>query len=215
MISLEQGAPSLPRNGAGEGTQWLAPVSFSVHLMVRHRYASNPATRGCRRTSWCLGLQVPRATWTRKVALAHGASCDTSPGSVGLEGETAVRLLLQMLSGRAALFLHVPRSMQENPSFASRAVVENLSILQFIPKGESYKTTSCRYSCLAVKAPLSSPLAPLCTRHHTHEGGTDEEVLFWSWVGSHSSLISSMSSRHLTVKRLKSVGGATFTSTEA
>ena len=80
-------------------------------------------------------------------------------GERGLEGETAVRLLLQMLSGRAALFLHVPRSMQENPSFASRAVVENLSILQFIPKGESYKTTSCRYSCLAVKAPLSSPLA--------------------------------------------------------
>ena len=40
--------------GAASRPQWLAPVSFSVHLMVRHRYASNPATRGCRRTSWCL-----------------------------------------------------------------------------------------------------------------------------------------------------------------
>ena len=96
----------------------------------------------------------------------------------------------------------------------SHAVMQYLAGT-FREKGESYKTASCRYSCLAVKAPLSSPLAPLCTRHHTHEGGTDEEVLFWSWVGSHSSLISSMSSRHLTVKRLKSVGGATFTSTEA
>ena len=40
---------------------------------MRHKNASDPASRGRRRTQWCLGRQVPRATRSRRVASAHGA----------------------------------------------------------------------------------------------------------------------------------------------